>query len=422
MVRSSADTSNLSSSPGLPEESIEGSVGNPLSSMRQVAVMVETDSSAGCRIIRGIANFAERNNNWHLLIDPRDHEHRSWLPDGWNGDGIIARVSSMQQLAHLRKRNLPLVNVDDLFCDEPELPSVITDENRLAEMALDHLLDRGFRQFGYFAPPSTFYSKKRGNAFSSRCELSGYPCNVYKPGYRATRKIGWEEQQRRVERWIQSLPRPSAVLTIDAQHARQLAEICHLAGIRVPDDIAILGGSLDELMCDVSTPPLSSINVASERIGHDAAQLLDLILAGEEAPVLPQLVPPQGVKSRQSTDLLAIDDPEIVDALRFIRNNAHRGIVVEDILRQVPISRRSLEIQFRKYLGRSPAREIRRVQLERSRDLLTRRELSITEVALSCGFANATRFGVAFKKDTGKTPHSFRKELLAGQQTATIGS
>lgn len=400
----------------------DGEKGGLLAGMRQIAVMVETDNSAGCRVIRGIANYAERHGNWHLLIDPRDHEHRSWLPDGWNGDGIICRVSNHQQLAHLRRRGLPVVNIDDLFADERNLPSVISDENRLAEMALEHLLDRGFRQFGFFAPPSNFYSKKRSSAFATRCEMAGYPCVVYKPGYRASRKISWEEQQRRVERWIRSLPSPIAVLAVDAQRARQLAEICHLAGIRVPDDIAILAGSLDELMCDVSTPPLSSINVASERIGHDAALMLDSILDGEKAPVLPMLVPPQGVKSRQSTDLLAIDDDEIVDALRFIRNHAHRGIVVEDILRQVPISRRSLEIQFRKYLGRSPAREIRRVQLERSRDLLTRRELSITEVALACGFANATRFGVAFKKDTSKTPHSFRKELLAGQQTAPIGS
>ncbi|MGL4512638.1 MAG: XylR family transcriptional regulator [Lacipirellulaceae bacterium] len=388
--------------------------------LRQIAVMVETDNSAGCRVIRGIANYADRHARWHLLIDPRDHEHRSAVPDGWNGHGIIARISSQQQLDQLQKRRLPLVNIDDLFDHTAGLASVVTDEQALAEMALEHLLDRGFRQFAYFAPPSTEHSRRRGEAFVARADEAGYPCLTYKPGYRAGRKLGWAEQQRRVERWIHSLPRPCAVLAVDAIRARQFSEICHLAGVRVPDDIAVLAGSFDELMCDVSTPPLSSVNVASERIGHDAALLLDRMMAGDAAPAEPIRVPPRGVHSRQSTDLLAIDDAEIVDALRFIRNNAHRGIVVEDILRQVPISRRSLEIQFRKFLGRSPAREIRRVQLERSRDLLARRDLSITEIAYSCGFANATRFGVAFKKDTGKTPHSFRKELLAGQRQATI--
>ncbi len=417
-------TNDRPANPAKPPPYPSGSIGaNGVGdeTLRRIAVLVETDNSAGSRVIRGIANYANRHGRWHLLIDPRDHEHRSALPDGWHGDGIIARVSSRQQLASLSTRNLPIVNVDDVFEDQAGVPGIVTDEARLAGMALEHLLDRGFRQFAYFAPPSNQYSGKRREAFVAAVEESGYPCVVYKPGYRAGRKLSWTEQQRRVERWIRSLPRPIAVLTVNAQRARQLAEICHLAGIRVPDDIAILAGSFDELMCDVTTPPLSSVNVASERIGHDAAQLLDQILAGYPAPTEPVRIPPRGVNSRQSTDLLAIDDEEIVDALRFIRNHAHRGIVVEDILRQVPISRRSLEIQFRKYLSRSPAREIRRVQLERSRDLLTRRELSITEVALSCGFANATRFGVAFKKDTGKTPHVFRKELLAGQQTSNIG-
>ena len=387
---------------------------------RQIAVLVETDNSAGCRIIRGIANFADRHGCWNLMIDPRDHELRSCLPVGWQGDGIIARVSSRQALDSLEASGLPYVTVEDACDLQPNAPSVINDEVKLAEMAFEHLLDRGFKQFGYFAPPSTLYSKARSEAFTRLIEERGFPCHTYKPGYRAGRKLGWTEKQRRVERWINTLPRPIAVLTIDAHQARQLAEICHLADIRVPDDIAILAGSFDELMCDVSSPPLSSINVASERMGHEAARILDHLINNQPAPGEPVRVPPHGVNSRQSTDLLAIDDEEIVDALRYIRNHAHRGIVVEDILRQVPISRRSLEIQFRKFLGRSPAREIRRVQLERSRDLLTRRDLSITEVALSCGFANATRFGVAFKKDTGKTPHSYRKEVLAGQQPTTI--
>lgn len=400
---------------------IANPVESPPDALRQIAVLVETDSSAGCRIIRGIANYADRHGTWHLLLDPRDHEHRSALPDGWRGHGIIARITSTHQYEQLRSRGLPVVNVDDVIDLQPDLPAVVTDEAALADMALAHLLDRGFKRFAYFAPPSVEYSRRRGEAFVARVREAGYECAVYKPGYRAGRRIDWAERLRRVERWIRSLEQPIAVLAVDANRARQLAEMCHLAGIRVPDDAAVLAGSLDELLCDVSTPPLSAINVASERIGHDAALCLDSLMRGEAPPTGPIEVPPRGVQSRQSTDLLAIDDAEIVDALRYIRNHAHRGIIVEDILRQVPISRRSLEIQFRKYLGRSPAREIRRVQLERSRDLLGRRELSITEVALSCGFANATRFGVAFKKDTGKTPHSFRKELLAGQRQTTIG-
>lgn len=380
---------------------------------RQVAVLIETETSWGGRVIRGIAHFAEKNAHWHLLIDPRDHEQRPAIPEGWRGDGIIARISSRLQVEQLRERNIPVVNVDDVFEGLSGIGAVITDERERARIALEHLLARGFSKFAYFAPPSLRHSKNRGAAFVKAVGDLGYECHEYLPGYRAGRKIGWEEQQRRVNRWLASLPRPIAILTVDAHHGRQLTEICHFAGIRVPDEAAILAGDTDDLLCEVSTPPLSSISVACERLGYDAAAMLSRMMAGEKAPEAPVLIAPHGVISRQSTDVLSIDDPTVVRALRYIHTHAHHGIAVEDILREVPISRRSLEIQFRTYLKRSPAEEIRRVRLDRGRQLLGRRELSITEIALACGFSNATRFGIAFRKCFGTTPRAFRKTLIA---------
>lgn len=381
--------------------------------VQHVAILIDTESSWGGRVIRGIAHFAEKHTHWHLLIDPRDHEQRSAIPEGWQGDGIIARITNRTQWQQVREKGLPVVNVDDVFQDIRGVGTVITDEVERSRLALEHFVARGFRKFAYFAPPSTRYSKNRGDAFIRAVGEVSYECHEYQPGYRAGRKIGWEEQQRRVNRWLASLPRPIAILAVDAHNARQLAEICHFAGVRIPDDVAILAGDTDELLCEVSTPPLSSVSVACERLGHEAAAMLSRMMAGANPPKEPVLIAPHGVVSRQSTDVLAIDDPAVVRALRYIRTHAHHGIVVEDILREVPISRRSLEIQFRSYLGRSPAEEIRRVRLERGKQLLGRRELSITEIALACGFSNATRFGVAFRKSFGTTPRAFRKTLIA---------
>jgi LacI family transcriptional regulator len=380
---------------------------------RQIAVLIETETSWGGRVIRGIVQYVEKHTHWHLLIDPRDHEQRSAIPDGWRGDGIIARISSRIQLDQIREKKLPVVNVDDVYENLEGVGAVITNEAERARLAADHLLTRGFRKFAYFAPPSHRYSKNRGEAFKHAITELGYECHDYQPGYRAGRKIGWEEQQRRVNRWLAALPRPIAIFAVDAERGRQLAEICHFGHIRVPDEVAILAGDTDDLLCEVSTPPISSISVACERLGHDAAAMLHRMVMGEPAPAEPLLIAPHGVISRQSTDVLAIDDPTLVRALRYIHTHAHHGIVVDDVLREVPISRRSLEIQFRAYLGRSPAEEIRRVRLERGRQLLGRRELSITEIALACGFSNATRFGVAFRKCFGTTPRAFRKTLIA---------
>ena len=381
--------------------------------VRRIALLIETESTWGRRVIRGVANYVEKGRPWHLLIDPRDHDHRSALPDGWRGDGVIARIASRLQCEQLKATGLPIVDVDNVFTDVPGVARVTTDEHAQAELALEHLLSRGFTNFGYFAPPSNRYSSARGDAFSTAVSHAGFECHHYRPGYRAGRKISWDEQQRRVNRWLTSLPRPVAVFAIDAHHAHQLAEICHFSEIRVPDEVAILAGDSDDLLCEVSSPPLSSISMASERIGLEAAELLNEMMEGEPCPEEPRLIGPHGVRSRHSTDVLSIDDPMIVQALRYIQQHAHHGIGVQDILREVPISRRSLEIQFRSYLGRSPAEEIRRVRLERGRTLLGKREMSITEVALASGFSNATRFGIAFRKQYGSTPRSFRKTLFA---------
>ncbi len=380
--------------------------------VRQVAVLVETEDSWGCSVIRGIADYSQDHGHWNLLIDPRDHEQRSALPDLWTGDGIIARIGSRMQLDQIRDRSVPTVNVDTIFEGLDGIYDVITDDAERAEIALAHLRDRGFEQFAFFAPPSRQYSPKRGRAFTTAVRQAGFDCREYKPGYRVGRKIGWEEQQRRVNRWLLSLPRPVAVFTVDAHRGRQLAEICYLSGIRVPDEVAILAGDTDELMCDVCTPPLSSVAVAGRRIGYEAATLLAGMMQGETPPHEPYMVPPQGIVSRQSTDILAIDDDMVVRALRFIQAHAFHDIAVKDILREVPVSRRSLEIQFQHYLGRSPAEEIRRVRLEKGQELLARSEMSIGEIALACGFANATRFGVAFRKRFGLTPLAYRKQLV----------
>ena len=385
---------------------------SPRLKTRRIAVLVETEDSWGCSVIRGIADYSQHHGQWNLLIDPRDHEQRSALPDLWAGDGVIARLGTRQQVQQLRGRKLPTVNVDTLFENLPGVADVVTDDAQRARLAYLHLRDRGFEKFAYFAPPSARYSENRGREFIDLVRGEGFECFEYKPGYRLGRKIGWEEQQRRASRWLASLPRPTAVFAADAQRGRQLAEVCHLHEIRVPDEIAILAGDTDDLLCEVCTPPLSSVSLAGRRIGYEAAATLDRMMEGHAAPKETIRIPPHGVVSRQSTDILAIDDDTVVRALRFIQARAFQDIVVKDILYEVPVSRRSLEIQFRKYLGRSPAEEIRRVRLDKGRELLARTDMSIGEIAAACGFANGTRFGVAFRKRFGSTPLAYRKQLM----------
>jgi LacI family transcriptional regulator len=333
----------------------------------------------------------------------------------WQGDGVIGRFSAQDQLDQIRERGIPAVNVETIYADVPNVWDVSTDEAARARVALEHLRDRGFEQFAIFAPPSHRYSARLGEEFAAAVKAAGFECHEYrKPALRAAaRRIDWAERQRRVTQWLSQLPRPIAVLAVDSLRGRQLAEICALSHIRVPDQVAILAGDTDDLLCEVCTPPLSSIAVPARRIGYEAAAALDRLMNGESVGT-PVRIPPEGVITRPSTEVLAIADDTVVRALRFIHARAFQDIVVKDILAEVPVSRRSLEIQFRRFLGRSPAEEIRRVRLDKGRELLGRSDLSISEIATACGFANGTRFGASFRKRFGKTPLAYRKQLIRG--------
>lgn len=384
----------------------------------EIAVLVETESSTGRSIIQGVADYASKFGPWNLLIDPRDHGQGWALPDRWTGDGIIARISTPLELEEIGRAALPTVNVDNVVEGQPGLGVVMTDESQRAALAVAHLRQRGFKHFAYFAPPSHQYSRRGEQAFMAATAAAGFECRSYRPGYRSGRRISRDEQHNRVHRWLNHLPRPVAVFAVDARRARQLAEICTLEKIGVPDEVAILAGDDDELLCNLSTPPLSSVSIASHRIGYEAAAMLDRMLRGEPAPAEPLEIPPISVVSKQSTDILSIDDPMIVQALRYIQAHAFRGIIVEDVLREVAVSRRYLELQFRRYIGRLPAEEIRRLRLERGRDLLVNSDLSIESISAACGYAGATQFGVAFRKHFGQTPLVFRRQLLRSDSGA----
>jgi LacI family transcriptional regulator len=206
------------------------------------------------------------------------------------------------------------------------------------------------------------------------------------------------------------MDRPVGILAVDAKRAWQLAEICRAESIIVPDEVAILAGDTDDFICDLSTPPLSSVRLACHRIGTEAAAMLARMMDGQRAPRDPFTVAPIGVTDRQSTNILSIDDPTVVQALRFIQTHACRGIVVDDVLKTVPVSKRCLEKAFAKYLGRLPGEEIRRLRLERGKELLVDSELSIDQIAMACGYSGPTQFGAAFNKRFGDTPLNYRKK------------
>ena len=213
-------------------------------------------------------------------------------------------------------------------------------------------------------------------------------------------------------------------------------DMCRTAGIKVPDAVAVLGVDNDDLVQSLAYPPLSTINTARERIGFEAARALEQLMRHETTFAMtpkttpkttskttpkttqstPLLIAPTGVITRRSTDLFAVDDVGVVDALRFIHAHAGRTITINDVLREVPFSRRQLERRFRESLGRSILDEITRCRMDRAKQLLTDTELTLPQIALASGFASVSYFAVVFKRQAGITPGAYRTQFTSHAQ------
>jgi LacI family transcriptional regulator len=198
-----------------------------------------------------------------------------------------------------------------------------------------------------------------------------------------------------------------------------LSEACQQGDIGVPDQIAILGINNDDLMCELASPPLSSIDAGFSRLGYEAARMLDRMMTGEKLKPHERVVrlPPLGVVQRMSTNKLVVDDPNLSEAIKYICEHACDPCNVKDVLRHVPVSRRSLERQFIQHFGRTPHEEITRVRIERAKRLLVSTRLTINEITDQCGYSGNQNLARTFQKQTGVTPAVYRRQYTRSTGT-----
>jgi len=379
-----------------------------LRSPPHVAVLVATATGWGRQLIRGITNYARKHGPWRLWIEPRGQEERLRLPQGWAGQGIIARVSSHAMARHLAAAGVPVVNISGIELRGVNFPCVTSDLEAAGRLAAEHFMDRGLRHFAYCGLPHLRYVNRHYRAFAARLGEAGHACPAYETGTRARMAGGWLAQQKCLARWLKTLPKPVGILAWATSRGRQVVEACHAAGLSVPEQVLVLGGDDDELLSESCNPSLSGIALPATQIGHEAAALLDRLLQGRRPPAKPLLLTPSGIVTRQSTEILAIDNAELAQALRYIREHAAEPIRVAEVLREVAVSRRQLERYFEQVLGRSPGAEIRRLRLERAKELLARTDLPMPRVAAASGFGSPEYLACVLKAETGLSPLKYR--------------
>jgi LacI family transcriptional regulator len=374
-------------------------------------VLVDTSTGWGRRLIHGVQLYAQKEGPWHLWIEARgQHEHLR-PPPGWKGEGIIARISTPAMARELARMKVPVVNISGIsLSGVKRFPTVSTDLHAAGKLAAEHFLDRGFEHFAYFGLLRLAFVAEHHRAFADSLSEVGKTCHVYKP---PAGRADWKRRQASLADWLKKLPKPVGILTW-ARGGLAVLDACRWSGLNVPEDVAVLDGDEDELLNTAANPPMSGIEVPSELIGHEAAAMLDAMMSGEKISGDRRvMLPPSHIVVRQSTDTLAIQDKDLADALRYIRQHVADPIGVEDVLREVPVSRRSLERKFEQTLGRSPATEIRRVHLERAKQLLVETDMPIPAVAQASGYGSPEYLSYAFKSAVGMTPLRYRSHLRA---------
>ncbi len=378
-----------------------------------VALIIESSRGYGRDILWGIARWVRLHGSWSISWQDRGLAEPvpPWL-SAWHGQGLIVRVDSPAMMQAVLDKGVPAVN---LRGDRNwPLPLVETNEQAVAQLAFEHLAERGFRHFAYCGFSGVVYSQRRLEAFTKLVSEAGCQCHAY-----SGRQPDGRRSQRRQEQhgllyeedliqWIRSLPRPVGIMTCNDLRGQQLLNACRQCGVTIPDEAAVVGVDNDRLLCELSDPPLSSVEPNAARIGFEAAAMLDRLMRGEPAPAAPSFLRPKGIVTRHSTDVLAIEDRNVARAVFFIRENACRGITVEDVMRQVSMSRTVLRDRFEKFLGRSPKAEIVRVRLARVKQLLAETDLSLAAVARQTGFEHPEYLSALFKQKTGQTPGRFR--------------
>ena len=387
--------------------------------MRHVAILVETARAYGRGLIRGIASYNRQRGNWSTYFQPQGlgDTPPPWLKR-WNGDGIIARIENIHTARLVAEVGVPVVNLRSKLPHLP-FPFIGADNKAVASLAAHHLLERGFRNFGLCWYRRGYHRgfDVRQESFRKCVEKNAYSYNRFILRRGDLRSDSWEKEQERIVQWLLSLPKPVGILAVNDDCGLQVLDACRRAGLSVPDQVAVIGCENDEYACGLSIPSLTSIDLNSERAGYEAAALLDRLMAGKSLPKRLPEIKPLGVMARRSTDVLATDDAEVIRAIRFVRNNACRSISVMDVVDHVKIPRTTLQLRVKKVTGSTIHEEIRQVQIDRAKELLSSTNLPIKKVARESGYANVQYFTRVFHRSTGQTPAEFKRSPLSDSVT-----
>jgi LacI family transcriptional regulator len=355
-----------------------------------------------------------REAGWHLETR---HFFTETVPEGWRGDGMIVSNPQRRDVLAFIRRQTPRQPTVLVGGNNPGLraPQVVEDNSAAGRMAAEHLIERGHKSFAWLNSFGGDIPENRWAGFHNTLSKAG--CDVVRLEYRTSKAEGdWNRRRIWLVRRLAGLPHPIGLFTLDDQLASEAIEMCAESGIRVPEDVSVVGVGNIDLACETSLVPISSVDLAPEAVAEQATRLLDRLMRGGEPPKQAVIVPPRGLVVRRSSAMLAATHPTIIRAVEHIRRNLSNPLDMKTIALAAGISRRSLYTLFEAELGRTPAVYLRDERMARAKKLLGETDLPITEIATVCGFGTMRTLDRIFLADEGRSPFVWRKAKLKHEQ------
>ncbi len=384
--------------------------------MPQVMILLEMSNKINRDRIQGILRYERLYGPWRLhIVEGKRFEQPSRDLRSLGVDGVIAGTTLTELLEPIMRAHVPTVLFDPLDPSATKarplfrFSTICCDSVAVGRMGAEYLLEQGFAQFAFVGDIwDSNWALKRRDGFVQRLAEAGLPCHVYESPSEAARN-DWGVEQKGLAAWLAGLPKPVGLMTANDVRGRQVLDTCLVAGLSVPDRIAVLGVDNDELICATTNPPLTSILRDTEGSGYYAAQMLDRLIRGRSRKRETLLYRPLRVVGRQSTERLQFVDRLAVRAVEFIRINSGIGMNVTDVVKHLKVSRRLAELRFRQAVGHSIHDELQSARLAQVRRLLQETDLSVTEITDHCGYESESYLGLVFRKQFNMTMRQFRK-------------
>jgi len=378
------------------------------SSRKRVILLIESSRAFGQLLVKGIVQYSRFHAQWSFYREAAGLNERG-ADVKWHADGIIAHVLNTKIAERIIPKGTPAVvkGINELI---PRVCNIVGDTEAIASMAAEHLMNLGFKNFAYCGFKEVLWSREFGKFFCQRLEKAGFSVNLYSQA-KAKVKRSWQKELERLVKWLHPIPKPVAIMACNDDRGQHISEACKIAEYRIPYDVAIIGVDNDEWICNLTSPPMTSIALNIERAGYEVAELLDRLMSGEPMKDQKVIIVPTHVVTRQSTDLLAVDDPEVFKALEFINKNFKKPIQIDDIVNATTASRRALYYRFKRIIGKSINNELRRVRVEHIARILVETSLPISRIAADYKYTSFRNIARYFKLEKGMSLLQYRQKF-----------